>query len=121
MFVAGCDGVGNTVFLTDADDGSSTNLPVSARLVVSLPSNPTTGYAWAVTQLDESILENTADQYTPDLVPPGWTGGGGTHVWEFTGRAAGTTTLRLEERQPWEEEEPAASTFEVTVTVTSAE
>ena len=39
--------------------------PSSKKFVVSLPSNPTTGYQWTVTTYDKSILNMTGSQYIP--------------------------------------------------------
>ena len=110
-------GLGSTTQLDAGDDGSTVTVPASARFTVSLRSNPTTGYSWAIVDLNTSIVENTDHQYVQDAAPPGMVGVGGTETWEFTGCSAGTTTLRLEYRRPWEDKEEADS-FEVTVTVT---
>ncbi|MCP4249913.1 MAG: protease inhibitor I42 family protein [bacterium] len=112
--------------LTDADDGGTVALAVSARMTISLASNPTTGFEWGLAEFDEAVLEHTGQDYIEDDPPPGgwpegWSGVGGTDVWEFTARAAGETTLRLEYRRDWEDEEVADDSFEVTVTVTAEE
>ena len=115
--VAGCMGVQ----LTAEDNGTTVTIAVSGRLTVNLASNPTTGFQWALVELDTAVVENTAQRYVPTLTLPGMVGSGGTEVWEFTGVAEGTTTLRLEYRRPWETEEDPAYTFEVTVTVGAAQ
>ena len=109
---------GEAVTLDADDNGSTVTIPVSGSFTVSLASNPTTGYEWGLVDLTTSILENTDHQYVQDAAPPGMVGVGGTETWEFTGRSAGTTTLRLEYRRPWETEEEVES-FEVTVTITA--
>ena len=115
--VPGCMGVQ----LTADDDGTTVTIAVSGRLTVNLASNPTTGFEWELAELDAAIVENTDQRYVPTPTLPGIAGSGGTEVWEFTGVAEGTTTLRLDYRRPWETEEDPADTFEVTVTVTSAQ
>ena len=112
---------GNGVTQLDAgDDGRAVTVPVSGRLSVSLDSNPTTGFGWSIATIDTSILENTDLEYVQDPAPPGVTGVGGTETWEFTARAVGTSTLRLEYSRSWETEEPPSRTFQVTVEVVPA-
>lgn len=109
------------VELDEDDDGTEVTIAVSETLTVTLASNATTGYAWEYLEVDDGVLENTGQEYVPDEAPEGMVGVGGVEIWEFTGRTAGTTTLRLEYRQPWMPEEEPADSFEVQVTVTEAQ
>ena len=93
-----------------ADFTSSTNktvnksveLIVGQKVVVSLWSNPTTGYSWSeraaiqnntlVTQLDHQFVTPTGPQVV---------GAAGTEGWTFQAAATGDTTVTLQYRQPW--------------------
>ena len=119
--VAGCNGWGLIVRLDADDNGSTLSIPVGGRIVVSLASNPTTGYDWELMELDAAVVESTDVSYVPDPAPPGWVGGGGTAVWQFTALAEGETALRLEYGRDFEPEEDPADVFETTITVTAAE
>lgn len=108
------------IYLDESTDGSTVTASVSTLIVVTLASNGSTGYQWELTQLDTSVLENTADTYLPPAIAI--PGAPGSERWEFVARAAGTTTLRLEYRRPGEGQEvDPADTFEVTVTVSAPE
>ncbi len=110
---------GTVLRLTEQDNGGTTAISVGTRVEVSLSSNPSTGYSWQLTRVDQAILEKTADTYLPPshAMP----GASGTEQWDFVGRAAGRTPLQLEYRRPWESTDlPAARSFTVTVTVAPA-
>lgn len=110
----------------NADFSSSTNntvnksveLTVEQKVVVSLWSNPTTGYSWSeqaaiqngnmVTQLDHQFVAPTVSQVV---------GAAGTEVWIFQATVTGETTVTLQYGQPWLGGEKAAYTFVLTVSV----
>jgi len=56
--------------------------PSSSQFVVTLPSNPTTGYQWSVTTYDKSILNMTGSQYVAPQ--KGLIGAGGNMTFTFT-------------------------------------
>jgi inhibitor of cysteine peptidase len=113
LLAGGCQLFG-TVILKADDNGKPVDLKVGDHLVIVLASNPTTGFTWSVAELDEAVLTNDGDVYTPSPVLPGTVGSGGVDRWFFTAQSAGTTTLRLEYRGPSGD---LGQTFEVTVTV----
>jgi len=118
--VGGCPTPLANIYLDESANGSAVTTSVSALIVVTLASNASTGYQWELAQLDTSVLENTAHTYVPPAIPI--PGAGGSERWEFVARAAGTTTLRLEYRRPWEAQEVhPADTFDVTITVSASE
>lgn len=94
-------------------------LKVGQVLVVTLPSNPSTGYSWTIsTAPDGAVLtqngELTYAATNPDVVMPG---SGGTETVRFTATAAGTTTIVLDYRRPWETDVPPVDTVTLDVTV----
>lgn len=96
-------------------------LKVGQTLVVTLSSNPSTGYSWTVsTAPDSAVLTQEGDiTYTPsnpDVVMPG---SGGSETVRFTATAAGTTKLVLDYRRPWETDVPPVETVTIDVTVTA--
>lgn len=98
------------------DNGKPITLVKGQTLLVTLPSNPTTGYSWAVTSIDASILQQQGDpQYTaPANAMPG---AGGTQTFTFIAAAPGTTTLTLGYRRPFEANTPPVEVFSAAVTV----
>jgi inhibitor of cysteine peptidase len=115
----GCTPLGALV-LEAEDDGSAVAIEVGERINVKLASNVSTGYAWELAELDETVLENTDQRYVAGFTLFPVEGAGGTEIWEFTAIAPGTTTLRLEYNRPDSGEEPDGE-FEVEVTVAAAE
>lgn len=104
------------------DHGRTLDLALGQFLVISLASNPTTGYTWVFNDASTPVV---ARQGEPRFVaaaagngtsPPA-TGAGGTQIWTFRGAQAGTGLLRLEYRQPWNTTDAAAHALELTLNV----
>lgn len=111
----GCGGEAAPVELTGADDGSTQTIEVGQQVIISLESNPTTGYRWDVDGSVPEQLEQVGEpQYTAesDLV-----GAGGVDVWTFAGAVSGEGTLRLKYWRSFEPANPPEKTFSVTVSV----
>ena len=101
--------------LTSADKGSTQRLAVGQELRVTLESNPTTGYRWAVdgdlpTQLEQ--MGEPSYKAESKMV-----GAGGQEVWAFKGAKAGTADLKLKYWRSFEPTAQPAETFSVTVEV----
>ncbi len=114
LLAAGC-GPRGQVKIGEADNGGQVALEVGQTLVLSLESNPTTGYGWQIAELDEALLKETDHQYKADW--PVLIGSGGKEVWRFQAQSSGSTTLRLEYRRPWEKDVEPIQTFSVQVVV----
>jgi inhibitor of cysteine peptidase len=74
---------------------------------IEFPENPTTGYRWHLSSSNEPVLELQDDSFQP----AGGTacGAGGLRRWRFQATQAGSTTLDLQYRRPWEQQ-PAQTT-----------
>jgi len=111
--VAGCSSASG--YLSEDANATEVTVKVGEELVVELPSNPTTGYAWIVaesgplTQVGEAEYTSEA---TPDVV-----GAGGTETFTFEATEVGSGTLKLEYRRSWETGVAAEDVWSVTVTV----
>jgi inhibitor of cysteine peptidase len=106
------------VQITDSDDGATVQLADGGTLIVALPSNPTTGYSWSVSERSSPQLELQGE---PRFVPAGSTtpvvGAGGTEVFTFEAVDTGTATLTLEYRRPFEPGAAPEDTYSVTVEI----
>jgi len=101
--------------VTDANSGDSVALARNQQLVVRLPSNPTTGYRWALAQQSTPVLEpEGAPTYEKGA---GAEGASGTETWRFAPTQAGEGTLRLEYRRLWEADTAPARVVSYKVTV----
>lgn len=70
---------------------------------ISLSSNPTTGYAWEVTQNPE--LFDISSEYTEDANEEQMVGVGGTEKFVLTPKESGTCDVEFCYRRSWEEED----------------
>ena len=99
-----------------ADDaGRQIELAVGEKMLVTLDSNPTTGYQWEVAEIDEAVLKQQGTEYDADSSQ--LVGSGGEETFTFEAVGAGETTLTLIYHRPWEEGVEPAETFSVTVVV----
>ena len=101
---------------TGGDDGDDA-LRVGDELIIELPSNASTGYAWDLREpADSAIVDLESVTYVMDDAPPDMSGVGGTEVFRFRATGVGTTTIRLEYVRSWEPDDSADThTQEVTV------
>jgi inhibitor of cysteine peptidase len=117
VLLGGCPWNNRVVNLNKSNNGDTVSLANGGRLVVTLDSNPTTGYSWGLAELDDSVLTEVNNTFT--LSPgclPFMVGCGGYETWRFDAVAPGTTTLRLEYRQ-WDTAQDAEDVFEIVVDV----
>lgn len=101
------------------DEESVVGIRNGDALIVALPGNATTGFAWSdVTENLLPVLESVAGvDYFPDPSPPGAGGVGGTFLFRYRAFAVGTQVLRFDYARSWESVPPAESTmFSIDVT-----
>jgi inhibitor of cysteine peptidase len=90
-------------------------LSIGQELVVTLSSNPTTGYGWSFQSTAASVLRDVEEEYI--ATEPVLVGSGGEHRFIFSAAATGGTTLRFDYRRAWESGVPAAQVVEYIVRV----
>ena len=86
------------------------------QLILSLPSNPTTGYRWAIQDSAGGVLRALSPEVYSST-ESGVIGGGGQSTWRFQAFAPGQGRLRLTSQQPWEPEAEPVETFDCAITV----
>ena len=90
--------------------------------VVTLCSNPTTGFQWSETAQisDQTVLQQIDHEYmAPEAKgdkPPA-PGTPGQETWTFKALEKGTSIISMEYSRPWEGGEKGAWTFNLTVVV----
>ena len=75
-------------------------LHIGQQLIVSLPSNPTTGYRWAIQDSAGGVLRSLGPEVYSSSDNGQLLGSGGQSTWRFEVFAAGTGRLRLTSQQP---------------------
>lgn len=112
--LAACAG-DRTVKLNAGDAGKTINLKGGEVLLIKLEGNPTTGYNWVVTGVDEDILQQQGEPlFKADSLA---IGSGGMITLSFKALAAGTTKLQLSYLRSWEKDVAPQETYDVTVVV----
>ncbi len=102
-------------------NGQTIRLNKGDFLRVELDQNSSTGYEWLVDGIEPEKLTDMGTDYSGYSADPNLVGGGGTQLLCFQAVDAGTTTLRLIYRQPWEADAApipyAPPDFEITIVI----
>ena len=109
---SGCDR-SEDILLTEVDNGRQVEIYPGQTLVITLDSNPTTGFIWEVAETNPLILSQRGEA---EFIAPesNLVGAGGREVFRFECLEAGRSPLELIYHRPWESEEPL-DTFRVEV------
>ena len=102
--------------LGEDDAGRQVELAVGEKLLVTLESNPTTGFSWFVDEINERVLVQQGETEYEGSGPP-IPGSGGTETFIFEAVGTGETTLVLIYHRPWEEGVDPIETYSVTIVV----
>lgn len=105
------------VRITAAQAGQVVEVGVNQRFAVELVGVPTAGYVWTPAQLPAFVTRagEASGNTSRAQSQPGFTGGNHWEVLMFTATAPGTGELVMEQRRPWESNEPASDDFRVTI------
>ncbi len=108
------------VDVNDSDNDGQVVLEQDQILVVTLESNPSTGYRWEVVETQDSILEQIGKaEYQPsEPSDPPIVGAGGWEIFRFKAVSAGQETVQLVYRRSWETDMEPIDTFSIDVIVT---
>ncbi|MHC4206701.1 MAG: Kelch repeat-containing protein [Planctomycetota bacterium] len=108
-----------TVEVNEDNDGGQVELELGKLLIVTLESNPSTGYRWERVENNESILKQLGQsRFMPSesgRLPK--VGAGGWEIFRFKAVSAGQMTLELVYHRSWEDAEPL-KTFSIQVNST---
>ncbi len=100
-----------------SQNGRTVEVALHQRFAVELVGAPTAGYVWAPAALPAFVQRagEVSGNTIAEQNQPGYAGGNHWEVLMFVATAPGTGELVLEQRRPWETNEPAADTFRVTI------
>ena len=107
-----------TVEVNEDDNGGQVEVELGKLLIVTLESNPSTGYRWGRVENNESILKQLGQPkfISSESGRPPRVGRGGWEIFRFKAVSAGQMTLELVYHRTWEDVEPL-KTFSVQVIV----
>ncbi|NWA01453.1 protease inhibitor I42 family protein [Pseudomonas gingeri] len=92
-------------------------LKTGQNMILSLPSNPTTGYRWAIQDSAGGVLKSLGPEVYRNPENSDVIGAAGQSTWRFQAFAAGTGRLRLTYQQPWAPEVPPVQSFDCPIVV----
>ncbi|HYD87048.1 MAG TPA: protease inhibitor I42 family protein [Vitreimonas sp.] len=103
--------------ITADQNGQTIEVAVNQRFAVELVGVPTAGYIWAPATLPAFVQRagEASGNTIQEQSQPGYAGGNHWEVLMFVATAPSTGELVLEQRRPWESDEPATDTFRVTI------
>lgn len=93
------------------------SLSPGQQLVLTLPSNPTTGFRWTVRDPASALLDSLGPEVYSNPEDAGLVGSAGQSTWRFQARQEGEGHLLLTYQRPWEPEVAPAQTFDCAITV----
>jgi inhibitor of cysteine peptidase len=101
----------------EKDNGASVQVQRDAKITIELNENPTTGYRWTTSSIDEAFLMPAGDDFVPpDQKSPG---AGGLRRFFFRAKSAGSTALTLINKRAWQRDDQAVGTFNLTIRILS--
>jgi inhibitor of cysteine peptidase len=115
VFVSGALAA-QSIIVTEAQNGATITLAKGDLLIVTLESNPHSGFDWEIAKNDLAMLELSGPpEFRPDVF---WmTGSNGHQVFRFHAIASGTETLELEYRRASDKTGARAKIFSVIVAI----
>ena len=106
-------------FMSENHISREVEVAVDGSLMITLCSNPTTGFEWEPAEIsNQTVLEQVDHNFIgPDSEPPPPPGTPGQEVWTFDALSKGTSTVSIDYSRPWEGGEKGEWTFTLTVIV----
>jgi inhibitor of cysteine peptidase len=102
--------------ITEESNGTEINLAIGETFEVRLEENRSTGFKWVFessSKVGEGVLSLVGDSFGKGEA----VGQPGTHRWEFRAERAGSGTITLSYRRPWEGNASPARSFTLKVRV----
>jgi inhibitor of cysteine peptidase len=87
------------------------------NLILTLPSNPTTGYRWSIQDSAGGVLRSLGPEVYRNPEDAGVVGAAGVSTWRFQAFTPGSGRLRLTSQQPWAPEVLPAESFDCNISV----
>ena len=116
--IAACASKPDSVVLKeDQQSDCPLEMDMSQMLVISLPSNPTTGFRWVVTKAASTVLQPLGPEVYTNPEEAGMVGSGGKSTWRFKAYQTGQDALLMQYQRPWDQGIAPAKTFACEISV----
>lgn len=116
LLLAGCASTPPSSVALNDDGDCPLTLHRGQTLMLTLPSNPTTGYRWNLREVSNEQLKSLGPEVfsspKTDLI-----GGDGLSTWRFEAVEAGSGRLYLTYQRPWETDTEPAGLFDCRIEV----
>lgn len=113
-----CAQTPSTQTLTQNQQGKCPlRLSSQQTLILTLPSNPTTGFRWQLKETAAPALRSLGPEVYSNPEEVGLVGSAGQSTWRFQAAQPGEGRLLLLYQRPWETEVAPADTFDCLITV----
>ena len=100
---------------SEKDNRASVEVPCGATITIELKENPTTGYRWTISNINEVFLQPESDEFLPpDQTTPG---AGGLRRFLFRAKSAGSTQLTLINKRAWQRDDQAVGDFNLIICI----
>lgn len=87
----------------DSSANKDISITVGQKFIITLKSNPTTGYGWYPIYDERMIVLNSKNYHEDKLDnDKNIVGRGGTEIFTFQGIKVGKTDIKMEYKRPWE-------------------
>ena len=106
------------VIVTDKENGKTVSVQIGQRLLVRLPSNPSTGYEWSLDKTDEKLLTPDGESAF-DVAAANVEGAPTIQTLFFKAKSVGKIALELKYTRPWEKDAAPEKVYKITVNITS--
>lgn len=92
-------------------------LTAGQTLILSLPSDPTTGLRWQIQDPASNILRSLGPEVYANADQKDMLGSAGRSVWRYKAASVGSGRLSMIYRQPWAPEDTPEASFDCAITV----
>ena len=99
----------------EKDNGALVQVPRGAKIIIELNENPTTGYRWMISSIDEVFLAPEGDAFLSG--DPKSPGAGGLRRFFFRAKGAGSTALALINKRAWQSDDQTVDTFKLAIRI----
>jgi len=103
------------LILTQADKGQFFEVQRDDVILIRLPENPTTGYLWAIDEINGAVLELEDSDFVP--ASNAGIGGGGERIFRLSAKSTGTSHVELKMKREWEADVPPIERYDFTTWV----